>query len=148
MKRNTNAPSWSGAQRFTVSLPSELSRRFEAFWKQAGFPTRSEAIESLARDALVRAEWSAGGREVAGVVTLVYDHHEKSLVSALIDIQHDFDKVVVAAQHAHLNHDNCLETIIVRGTPKTIRQFERRLRSLKGIQHISLTETTTGATRS
>jgi len=148
MKRNTHADAGSGARRFTVSMPGELSGRFEAFWRQQGFPTRSEAIESLVRAALVRAEWSGGRREVAGVVALVYDHHEKSLVNALIDIQHDFDKAVVAAQHAHLDHDNCLETIIVRGTPEAIRRFERRLRSLKGIKHISLTEATTGAARS
>ncbi len=143
MNRNTNAGAETAATRVTVSMASDLSRRFESFWKREGFPTRSEAIESLIRAALVRSEWEAGSGDVAGVVTLVYDHHEKALVGALIDIQHEFDRMVIAAQHAHLDHDNCLETIIVRGSPKSIQRFERRLRFLKGIKHIALIQTTT-----
>lgn len=149
MKRNTTAspvsPEAAGpTARFTVSIAPTVARRFEEYWKREGFPTRSEAVESLLQAALVRSEWSAGRDDVAGVVSLVYDHHEQKLVGALIDIQHDFDRLVVAAQHAHLDHDNCLETIILRGPAAEIRRFVQRLRSLKGLKHLALMEATTG----
>lgn len=148
MKRNTASaappPDTTATARFTVSIAPTLARRFEEYWKDEGFPTRSEAVESLLQAALVRSEWSAGRDDVAGVVSLVYDHHEQKLVGALIDIQHDFDRLVVAAQHAHLDHDNCLETIILRGPAEDIRRFIQRLRSLKGLKHLALIEATTG----
>jgi CopG family nickel-responsive transcriptional regulator len=133
----------SGTARFSVSLADELLRRFDRTWQAEGLPTRSEAVVALMRRALVEQEWRTG-REVAGSIILVYDHHQRNLTGRLTDVQHDFEGVVVAAQHAHLDHDNCLESIIVRGRARDIRNLVRQLKSVKGLKHVALMMTTTG----
>ena len=133
----------SGSVRFSVSLGGDLLKQFDGMWKGDGLPTRSEAVQSLIRQSLVQKEWKSG-KEVAGAVVIVYDHHEKSLASELVDVQHDFEHVVVAAQHAHLDHDNCLESIIVKGKASEVEELVRKLKSLKGLKHASLMMTTTG----
>ena len=91
----------------------------------------------------VEKEWAAG-KEVAGAVGLVYDHHRRALVSRLMDIQHDFGHLIVSTQHIHLDHDNCLELVVVRGKAGEIRKLVSRLKSVKGLKHQALMTTTTG----
>ncbi|NLF59206.1 MAG: nickel-responsive transcriptional regulator NikR [Candidatus Hydrogenedens sp.] len=133
----------SGTARFSVSLGGDLLRRFDRMWKGEGHPTRSEAVQALIRQSLVMKEWQAD-KEVAGSVVIVYDHHERPLASELVDVQHDYEHVVVATQHAHLDHDNCLESIIVKGKASDVEQLVKKLKSLKGLKHVSLMMTTTG----
>ena len=130
-------------KRFSVSLSQELLEQFDRVWKSDGLPTRSEAVQAMIRQSLVQKEWQAG-KEIAGAIVVVYDHHEKSLTSELVDVQHNFEHVVVATQHAHLDHDNCLESIIVKGKAPEVEQLVRKLKSLKGLKHTSLMMTTTG----
>jgi len=130
-------------KRFSVSLGQDLLEQFDRVWKSDGLPTRSEAVQAMIRQSLVQKEWQTG-KEVAGAIVIVYDHHEKSLASELVDVQHNFEHVVVATQHAHLDHDNCLESIIVNGKASEVEQLVRKLKSLKGLKHTSLMMTTTG----
>jgi CopG family nickel-responsive transcriptional regulator len=129
--------------RFTVSLGEDLLRQFDRTWRTEGFPTRSEAVKAMIRQALIGKEWQSG-KEVAGAILLVYDHHQKTLASQLIDIQHDFEKVVIATQHAHLDHDNCLESVLVSGKVRDIKQLLKAVKSIKGVKHTALMMTTTG----
>lgn len=131
------------AVRFSVSLGEDLQRQFDRAWKAEGLPTRSEAVKAMIRRSLVQKEWRTGA-EVAGAVVVVYDHHRKSVANRIIDVQHDFDDVVVSAVHAHLDHDNCLESIIVEGKAGKVVQLLRKLKSIKGIKHAELMMTTTG----
>ena len=129
--------------RFTVSLGRDLLGQFDNLWKTEGFPTRSEAVKAMIRQTLIEKEWQSGN-EVAGAVLLVYNHHEKALANQLIDIQHNFEKVVIATQHAHLDYDNCLESILVDGKVEEINHLVKTIKSVKGIKHIALMMTTTG----
>ncbi|MCK4326660.1 nickel-responsive transcriptional regulator NikR [bacterium] len=129
--------------RFGVSLKEELLNKFDNFIMERAYPNRSEAIRDLIRENLVRKEW-AKGKEVAGAITLVYDHHRRDLVNKLTDIQHDFHDLIVSSQHIHLDEDNCLEIIAVKGSPKKIEKLAHKMRSTKGVKHGSLTPATTG----
>ena len=129
--------------RFGVSLNEELLNKFDNFIAERAYPNRSEAIRDLIRENLVRKEW-AKGKEVAGAITLVYDHHRRDLVNKLTDIQHDFHDLIVSSQHIHLDKDNCLEIIAVKGSPRKIEKLAHKMRSTKGVKHGSLTPATTG----
>ncbi|MFH1791149.1 MAG: nickel-responsive transcriptional regulator NikR, partial [Candidatus Omnitrophota bacterium] len=97
----------------------------------------------LIRDNLVKQEWR-GYEVVTGVVSLVYDHHRRELLNTLTDIQHDFQDMIISSQHVHMDHDNCLETIIVKGKPKAIEELSHRLKASKGVKHGALMMATTG----
>ena len=133
----------AGLIRFGVSLEKELLARFDRLIKEKNYPTRSEAIRDLIREELVRKEWIEG-EEVAGVITLVYDHHKRELVSRLTDIQHTFHDVIISTQHIHLDSANCLEIVVVKGKPGEVEELAQKLRSTKGVKHGSLTMATTG----
>jgi CopG family transcriptional regulator, nickel-responsive regulator len=129
--------------RFSVSLDRGLVRQFDARIKADRCPTRSKAVGDLIRLALVRTEWQVGD-EVAGAVVMVYDHHRRDLLKRLADVQHDCHDAIISTQHVHLDHDNCLEIVAVRGTQGDIEALVRRLRALKGLKHVSLSAGTTG----
>jgi len=133
-----------GIIRFGISLDKELLAPFDRLCKEKKYANRSEAIRDLIRDGLVREEWVGVKGEVTGVITIVYDHHKRELVDTLMSVQHDHQGMIIASQHIHLNHDNCLEVIIVKGASGRTRELFSRLRSAKGVKHGEFVMTTTG----
>ena len=133
----------SNLVRFGVSLDKELLRKFDERIKEEKYTNRSEAIRDLIRDDLVKKEWQEG-KEVTGSMTLVYNHHKRELVNFLIDIQHDYHNIILSTQHIHLDHDNCLEIIVIKGKPKEIEELYGKLKSAKGVKRGGLSTTTTG----
>ncbi len=129
--------------RFGVSLEKELLEKFDILIKEKKYPNRSEAIRDLIRENLVKREW-VEGKEVAGAITLVFDHHKRDLVNILTDIQHDFHQLIISSQHIHLDHDNCFEIIVVRGKPIEVSELADKLRATKGVKYGSLSIATTG----
>ena len=129
--------------RFGVSLEKELLEKFDKLIKGKKYFNRSEAIRDLIRENLVKREWIEG-KEVAGAITLVFNHHKRELLNTLTDIQHDFHTLIISSQHIHLDHDNCLEIIVVRGKPKEVRELADKLRATKGVKYGSLSIATTG----
>jgi CopG family nickel-responsive transcriptional regulator len=119
--------------RFSVSLEEDLLADFDRYCRQEQYATRSEAIRQLLREKLTQRGWESDSQEVAGTLTLVYDHHRTQLRDRLMQVQHDHTDVVVATLHAHLSHDLCLETIVLRGQAGTLRRIAAELRGLKGI---------------
>ena len=119
--------------RFSVSVEDDLLKQFDKFCKQEEFATRSEAVRQLIRDTLTRRAWESGSHEVAGSLTLVYDHHRAQLRDHLMKVQHDHTDFVVSTLHAHLTHDLCLEVIVLRGPAAKLQQIASRLKGLKGI---------------
>jgi len=129
--------------RFGVSLEKELLEKFDRLIKEKKYSNRSEAIRDLIRENLVKREWIEG-KEVAGAITLVFEHHKRELVNILTDIQHDFYTLIISSQHIHLDHDNCLEIIVVRGKPIKVRELADKLRATKGVKYGALSIATTG----
>ncbi|RJO64411.1 MAG: nickel-responsive transcriptional regulator NikR [Myxococcales bacterium] len=129
--------------RISISLEEDLQKQFDQVVEEEGYPTRSEAIKSLIRQRLVQREWIKGNL-VAGAITMVFDHHVHEVANKLLSVQHDFVDVIVSTQHVHLDHHNCMETIIVKGKPRRIQRLVSELKSIKGLKHQSLVMTTTG----
>jgi len=129
--------------RFSVSLDADLLRQFDARIRADGCPTRSKAVADLIRACLVQADW-VHGREVAGAIVLVYDHHRSDIVRRLTAVQHACHEAILSSQHVHLDHDNCLEIVAVRGQPDEVRALLTRLKAVKGLKHVSMAAGTTG----
>ncbi len=129
--------------RFGVSLDPELLRDFDRLIARKGYRNRSEAIRDLIRESLVQEEWRGEG-PVVGVVTIVYSHDKREIVDALTDLQHLYYENIVSSMHVHLDEENCLEVIIVRGKARDVRTLADRLMSTKGIKHGRFITTTTG----
>jgi len=134
------------ADRFGVSMPQQLAETFDQIIKRKGYTNRSEAIRDLIRRYMIEEEWATQNKEVVGTVTLVYDHHTHDLGDVLTHIQHDHQGNVVCSQHVHLDANNCLETIVLRGKASQVQQIADHLIGTKGVKHGQLVCTTTGQT--
>ena len=131
--------------RIGVAIDSGLLDKFDRRIAQRGYTSRSEAFRDLIRDGLVEKAWESPDSHVVGTVTLVYDHHVRLLNEKLTGIQHDFHRSILSTLHVHLDHDNCLEVLVLRGTASEVRQVADALISTKGVKHGRLTMTTSGA---
>ena len=135
----------SRSTRFSISMQGPLVKRLDAMARAQGFANRSRAVEAMVRDRLVDHAAEGGRGEIAGTVTLVYDHHRPNLQALLTAIQHDHHHAIVSTLHVHLDHDNCIEVLVVRGPAREVRALADRLCAAKGIKHGKLTVTATGA---
>lgn len=129
--------------RFTVSLEKELLDEFDEIIDMNKYASRSEAIRDLIRDQLIQDEW-ASGSEVIGNITLVYNHHERDISREIVQLQHEYSDEIISTQHIHIDHDNCLEVIIVRGGVQEINELYNLLKSSRGVKQCELVRSTTG----
>lgn len=130
--------------RFSISLPASLARQLDRMCREKGYDNRSLALADMIRNQLVEHQQQAGDAEIAGTITLVYDHHKHGLQEELTDLQHDHHERINSTLHVHLDHHNCLEVLVVRGPASEIRNMADRLIGAKGVKHGKLTITTTG----
>ena len=126
-----------------ISLEKSLLDKFDRVIEKKGYENRSEAIRDLVRD-YVTTEYVETNRVVVGTLTMVYDHHKPGLSGRLTSLQHHLLGNVLAATHVHLDHDNCLEVVIMKGRGSDIKSFAEKVLSLRGVKHGKFVLTTTG----
>jgi CopG family nickel-responsive transcriptional regulator len=133
-----------GAVRFSISIPAGLGKQLDRMVTEKGYDNRSLAVADMIRAQLVEHQQQFGDKEIAGTITLLYDHHKQHVQAALTDIQHDHHEVIISALHVHLDHENCLEVLAVRGNAAIIKRIADELIAAKGVKHGKLTVTSTG----
>lgn len=121
--------------RIGIALDSELLKRFDGSIQSRGYTNRSEAFRDLIRDRLVTEQTAEPEATVVGTVTLIYDHLAHGVTEKLTEAQHAHHELVVSTSHAHLDHESCLEVLIVHGKSAQVAQFADLLIGLKGVQH-------------
>ena len=131
--------------RFSVAMPEELLVRFDALVARRGVAkNRSEMVRDLVREALIEEETQEFGTEVMGTLTIVFDHHASDLQETLHTIQHANLDSIISTTHVHLDENNCLEVIILRGETFLMHDIADRILGTKGVKNGGLVVTTTG----
>lgn len=123
-------------ERYTVSLEDELADEFEQFIQQRGYKNRSEAIRDLIRDKL-KQEWleTEPDSHCVGCLNYVYNHQERDLARRLTEAHHGHHDLNLSTLHIHLDNDNCLESVILKGTTSEVQAFADRVISQPGVRH-------------
>ncbi|MCZ8519967.1 MULTISPECIES: nickel-responsive transcriptional regulator NikR [Paenibacillus] len=127
--------------RFGVSMPDELVKQFDRYITEQGYTNRSEAIRDLVRRVLLEPSALQGTQAVAGTIVMVYDHHMTDLPLVLMELQHDYHHDIISTMHVHLNHDQCMEVIVVRGVLSRLRELHQRIQVQKGVLYAELSVT-------
>ena len=135
----------STLSRIGVAIDSSLLRKFDQLIGRRGYTNRSEAFRDLIRDALIEQTAARPDSIVMGTLTLVYDHHVRMLSERLTEVQHQHFHHVLSTLHVHLDHDHCLEVLVLKGKASVVQKMADTLISTKGVQHGRLTITTAGA---
>jgi len=123
-------------ERITVSMDESLARDFDRLAKDRGYTSRSEAMRDLLRreiEAYQHAQ-DASAQCVASL-SYVYNHHERNLSERLADAAHDHHNLVVATMHVHLDHDHCLESVVLKGASPSVRAFADKVQAERGVRH-------------
>ena len=123
-------------ERFTISLDNELAGEFDQLIKARGYENRSEAVRDMLRSQIeaYRSEHNSA-RYCVATLSYVYNHHERDLAERLTKIQHDHHNLAVSTMHAHLDHENCIEAVILRGPTGEVRAFANALSAERGVRH-------------
>lgn len=126
-------------RRITISVEESLARQFDALIERHGYHNRSEAFRDLLRNRIESERKEADDvRFCVGTLSYVYNHHERELASRLASFQHDHHDVCVSTMHVHLDHDQCLETVILRGCYREVRAFADATIAQSGVRHGNL----------
>ncbi|MBT3060336.1 MAG: nickel-responsive transcriptional regulator NikR [gamma proteobacterium symbiont of Ctena orbiculata] len=125
--------------RVTISLPEGLLNQLDKRFIDQGYASRSELVRDMIREKLVEERWAGEREEVFGVLTISYDHHQRGLTEKINHTQHHSYINVLCTTHVHLDHNHCLETIIVRGKPNEIEQLATRIGGMRGVRFSKLT---------
>lgn len=125
--------------RIGVSLPDNLLDRFDEIIAKRGYSSRSEGIRDAIRNYIIHYEWmnEVEGERI-GVITLIYEHEQRGLVSNLTDIQHMYTGLIRSSVHVHLDHDNCMEIIMLQGEGRLVKEVAEKMMALKGVKHVKL----------
>lgn len=127
--------------RFGVSMPSELIQQFDQYTSEQGYTNRSEAIRDLVRKALLQPGRLLPEQIVAGTIVMVYDHDVRELPLLLMDLQHRFHRQIISNMHIHMNRDQCLEIIVVRGVLAKLRELHAQIQVQRGVLYCELSVT-------
>jgi CopG family transcriptional regulator, nickel-responsive regulator len=114
-------------------MESSLLEQFDQLVETRG-GTRSEAFRDLARAAIAKTQ-GRRGVEAVGTLTLIYDHHVRDLSEKLTELQHDLGEKIRSTLHIHLDHEHCLEIIVMHGRSDELQAAADRILALKGVLH-------------
>jgi len=129
--------------RFSVSMEPGLLRAFDRRLKRSGYDSRSRAVADIVRAYLVDGQWQDAGARVVGTVTIVGDHRNRDVEQRLTELQHAHHDAIACATHVHLDHDDCLEVIVVRGRTAKVRALAEEIITAPGVKHGRLVCTAT-----
>ena len=130
--------------RFGISMSEELLESFDTKIVSPSYKNRSEAIRDLIRNRLVDFSWQDENQEVVGTLTLVYDHHVRGLSNLLTEMQHTWHNLILSSMHIHLDHNNCLEVLVIKGAAGQARRVAEELIGVRGVKHGKLSITSSG----
>lgn len=132
-------------ERIGISLPANLLNRFDDIIAKRGYSSRSEGIRDAIRNYIIDYEWMKEEKgEKVGIITLIYDHHQRGLVNTLLEMEHEHNELIESSLHKHLDEENCLEVIVVRGDAEKVKALTEKIMALRGVKHVKLTTTSLG----
>ena len=127
--------------RFSVSMEEDLLHQFDYLIEQKGYTNRSEAVRDIVRDTLVEESVKTPNGIVYGALVFLYDHHKRELEKSLSNLQHDYYENIISTSHVHVDHDHCMEVVLLKGRAVILKAIAAKLLSFKGVKHGKLTLT-------
>ena len=126
-------------QRLPLSIDDELAERFDAYLAEHGYANRSECFRDMLRNQLASEDVKANpDAECVGILSYAYNHHERQLAMRMTEYQHEHAGEVISTMHVHATHEECVESVVIRGKAHHVVSLSQRLSAEPGVRHGSL----------
>ena len=119
--------------RFSISLLEALVADFNKIISSKG-GNRSKAIADLINEKIVEDRWQKPDKKTVAVVMMVYNHQKRELGEKLAHLQHHHHREIISNLHVHLDKQNCLEIIVVKGRGRELKELAEHLFAEKGVK--------------
>ncbi len=121
----------------TVSMPSALRERLDAFANAHDYDGRSAVVREGTRGLLDEFENTLNdGQVFSGVVAVQFSSQSAQARNRLSDLRHSHDGRIVGHTHQCMSPETCLEVYILSGTVEDISAFVQRLRGVSSLDHV------------
>jgi CopG family nickel-responsive transcriptional regulator len=116
----------------SVSMPEELLERIDEFADEHGYTGRSEVVREASRNLLGEFEdKKLEGRDLMGVVTVVFDYETTSVEEKMMHLRHEHEDIVASNFHSHVGGHHCMELFVLEGSLEEISTFVGKIRATK-----------------
>jgi CopG family nickel-responsive transcriptional regulator len=122
-------------------MEEDLLHEFDHLIERKGYTNRSEAVRDIVREKLIEESVETPTGAVYGALVFIYDHHKRELEKSLSNLQHDYFENIISTSHVHVDHDHCLEVVLLKGKSTILKTIAEKILSFKGVQHGKLTLT-------
>jgi len=114
----------------SVSMPEELLERIDEFAEDHGYTGRSEVVREASRNLLGEFEdKKLEGRELMGVVTVVFDYETTNVEEKMMHLRHEHEDLVASNFHSHVGGHHCMELFVLEGGLEEISAFVGKIRA-------------------
>jgi CopG family nickel-responsive transcriptional regulator len=125
-------------ERITITIDDDLLATVDHLVKKRGYPSRSEAIRELVREAAKQDHTAEAVAPCVATLSYVFDHATRELSQRLVNAQHDHHDLGIATTHIHVDHDSCLEVSILKGPIGAIQALADGMTAQRGVRHAHL----------
>ena len=120
-----------------ISLPKKLLGEFDSVIEKSSYTNRSEAMRSAIRNFVSEyKDLQRSKGDIVGTLIVLFDHTIKGASDALTHTQHHHEDIISSTLHVHLDEENCLEVIVVKGKAEQINDLTKEIFGSKGTKHI------------
>ncbi|MEM4312217.1 MAG: CopG family ribbon-helix-helix protein [Nitrososphaerales archaeon] len=119
----------------SITLPSELLKRFDRLVKSKGYFSRSEAFREAIRGLLLQEDiiQLEKGKRIAATVMVIFDSVRRDTDLRLTELRSEYDEIVMENIHRHIGDEYCLEIFIAEGEYSKVLEFVGKIRGIRGI---------------
>ena len=126
-------------------MPEALLERIDEFADVHGYSGRSEVVREGTRTLLEEFQ----GRDIDGqkqmcTVTVVFEYCQPAVQQRLTGVRHEYDAIVSATTHAHVQDQYCMELYVLEGTTEALSRFVNTVRAVPDVRAVDYSLTSLG----
>ena len=121
----------------SISMPEALLERIDAFADDHGYSGRSEVVREGTRTLLEEFQvQDLDGQVHTCTVTVVFEYCRPAVQQRLTGVRHEYDAIVSATTHAHVQDQYCMELFVLEGTTESLSGFVNTVRAVPDIRAV------------
>lgn len=120
----------------SISLNDEIVAELDKMQKALGFSGRSEIVRAGIRTLL--AEEKDRQNLSGSLYAILLAVHDEKSDDQVVQMEHDYDKLIGTHIHNKIDGDRCLEIFFLRGDASEIKGMTKKFQTNKKMDHVKL----------